>query len=61
MLIFLLVKFAWKPILNSLNEREEGIKNALESAEEAKKEKFVIQCPTPLEKKVTKEIRKMEL
>ena len=23
-LIFLLVKFAWKPILTSLNEREEG-------------------------------------
>lgn len=37
-LIFLLVKFAWKPILNSLNDREEGIKNALESAENAKKE-----------------------
>ncbi|QLG45205.1 F0F1 ATP synthase subunit B [Costertonia aggregata] len=37
-LIFLLVKFAWKPILNSLNEREEGISNALEAAENARKE-----------------------
>ena len=37
-LIFLMVKFAWKPILNSLSEREEGIENALESAESAKKE-----------------------
>ncbi len=37
-LIFLMVKFAWKPILNSLSEREEGIENALESAENAKKE-----------------------
>jgi len=37
-LILLLVKFAWKPILNSLNEREEGISNALESAENARKE-----------------------
>ena len=37
-LIFLLKKFAWKPILNAVNEREEGIKNALESAENAKKE-----------------------
>ncbi|KDN55297.1 F0F1 ATP synthase subunit B [Flavobacterium seoulense] len=37
-LILLLAKFAWKPILNSLSEREEGIKSALESAENARKE-----------------------
>jgi len=37
-LIFLLKKFAWKPILDSVNEREEGIKNALQSAEQARKE-----------------------
>ena len=37
-LIFLLKKFAWKPILDSVNDREEGIKNALLSAENAKKE-----------------------
>lgn len=37
-LIFLLKKFAWKPILDSLNSREEGIKNALDSAEKARKE-----------------------
>lgn len=37
-LIFLLVKFAWKPILTSLNEREEGIQGALEAAENARKE-----------------------
>lgn len=37
-LIFLLKKFAWKPILTAVNEREEGIKNALLSAENAKKE-----------------------
>jgi F-type H+-transporting ATPase subunit b len=37
-LILLLKKFAWKPILDSVNEREEGIKNALLSAENAKKE-----------------------
>ncbi|WP_209401124.1 F0F1 ATP synthase subunit B [Pseudozobellia sp. WGM2] len=37
-LIFLLVKFAWKPILTSLNEREEGIQGALEAAEKARKE-----------------------
>ena len=37
-LIFLLKKYAWKPILDSLNSREEGIKNALDSAEKARKE-----------------------
>ncbi len=37
-LIFLLKKFAWKPILDSLNSREEGIKNALDSAEKARME-----------------------
>ncbi|MBQ4913452.1 F0F1 ATP synthase subunit B [Maribacter sp. MMG018] len=35
-LIFLMVKFAWKPILNSLNEREAGIQDALAAAEKAK-------------------------
>ncbi len=37
-LVFLLKKYAWKPILDAVNEREEGIKNALLSAENAKKE-----------------------
>lgn len=37
-LLFLLKKFAWKPILEAVNTREEGIKNALASAEDAKKE-----------------------
>lgn len=37
-LIFLMAKFAWKPILNSLNERETGIADALAAAENAKKE-----------------------
>jgi len=37
-LVLLLKKFAWKPILDAVNEREEGIKKALESAENAKKE-----------------------
>lgn len=38
LLIFALVKFAWKPILTSLNERESGIQDALEAAENARKE-----------------------
>jgi len=37
-LIFLMVKFAWKPIIGSLNDREEGIKNALDAAERARNE-----------------------
>jgi F-type H+-transporting ATPase subunit b len=37
-LLFLLKKFAWKPILDAVNEREEGIKNALLSADNARKE-----------------------
>ena len=37
-LLFLLWRYAWKPILNAVNDREEGIKNALAAAEEAKKE-----------------------
>ena len=37
-LLFLLRKYAWKPILRAVEEREEGIKNALEAADNAKKE-----------------------
>ncbi|WP_299248859.1 F0F1 ATP synthase subunit B [uncultured Lacinutrix sp.] len=37
-LILLMRKFAWKPILDALQNREDGIKNALDSAEKAKLE-----------------------
>ena len=37
-LVLLLKKFAWKPILDAVNDREEGIKNALLSADNARKE-----------------------
>ena len=37
-LLFLLRKYAWKPILGAVEEREEGIKSALEAADNAKKE-----------------------
>ena len=36
--LFLLSKFAWKPIMSSLREREETIEGALRSAEQAKQE-----------------------
>jgi len=53
-LIFLMVKFAWKPILNSLNEREEGIQGALDAAENAKKEMENLQADN---EKLLKEAR----
>ena len=37
-LIFLLKKYAWKPILSDVNEREASIKDALEAAKEARSE-----------------------
>ncbi len=36
--LFILSKFAWKPILNSIREREDSINNALNAAEEARKQ-----------------------
>jgi F-type H+-transporting ATPase subunit b len=36
--LFLLSKFAWKPIMSSLKEREETIEGALRAAEQAKSE-----------------------
>lgn len=32
-----MAKFAWKPILNALQAREDGIQDALDAAENAKK------------------------
>ena len=34
--VFILAKFAWKPILHSIKEREDSIQEALEYAEKAK-------------------------
>ncbi len=36
-LVFLLRKFAWKPILKAVEDRENSIEDALEAAEDAKK------------------------
>ncbi|MFN0728408.1 F0F1 ATP synthase subunit B [Polaribacter gochangensis] len=54
LLVLLLKKFAWKPILDAVNDREEGIKKALASAEEAKKE---MQNLTANNEKLVKEAR----
>ena len=42
-LIFLLRKYAWGPILSAVNERETSIKDALASAEAARKEMETLQ------------------
>ncbi|AWH84474.1 F0F1 ATP synthase subunit B [Flavobacterium album] len=44
LLILLLKKFAWRPILTSINDREQGIKDALASAEAARKEMHNLQA-----------------
>lgn len=38
MILFILKKFAWKPILSALKEREASIDNALRSADKAREE-----------------------
>lgn len=42
--LFLLKKFAWKPILNMIHEREASIEEALASAEKAKREMKELQA-----------------
>tara|TARA_B100001989_G_C24367095_1_gene377460 strand:- start:138 stop:638 length:501 start_codon:yes stop_codon:yes gene_type:complete len=53
-LIFLLKKFAWSPILKAVNDREQGIKDALDSAEAAKIEMQSLQADN---EKIMKEAR----
>ncbi|MFD0964566.1 F0F1 ATP synthase subunit B [Pseudofulvibacter geojedonensis] len=53
-LIVLMRKFAWKPILDSLQSREEGIQGALDAAENAKKEMANLQADN---EKLLKEAR----
>ena len=43
-ILFLLKKFAWKPILKMIKEREDSIENALQSAEKAKLEMKALQA-----------------
>lgn len=44
LLLFILKKFAWKPILKALSDRENSIDEALKSAEEAKNEMVKLQA-----------------
>ena len=43
-LVLLLKKFAWKPILDSVNERENSIREALSSADKSRKEIYNLLC-----------------
>ena len=54
LLILLLRKFAWKPILNAVNEREDGIKDALAEADKARQEMLNIKSDND---KILKEAR----
>ena len=53
-LIFLLRKFAWKPILDAVNEREKTIIDSLNSAKEVQKEMESLQTEN---KKILQEAR----
>lgn len=44
LLFVILAKFAWKPILSSLNEREKGIADSIASAERLKAEMATMQA-----------------
>jgi len=44
LLLFLLAKFAWKPILGAVNAREQKITEALELAEKTKAEMLLLQA-----------------
>ena len=54
LLVLLLSRYAWKPILNSLKERETSIQNALDSAEKARSEMAKLQSDN---EKLLKEAR----
>lgn len=53
-LLFLLAKFAWKPILSAVEERENTIKDALDSAEKARADMEAVQADN---KRILKEAR----
>ena len=53
-LLLLLKKFAWKPILEAVNERETSIKDSLSAAEKARDEMQAVQADN---KRILKEAR----
>jgi len=57
LLFLLLAKLAWKPIIQSLKEREDSIQNALDSAEKARHEMAQLQSENQNLLKVAREER----
>ncbi len=53
-LLFLLRRYAWKPILNSVNEREASVKKSLDEAKNAREEMERLQADN---EKILKEAR----
>jgi len=53
-LLLLLKKFAWKPILDAVNERETSIKDSLSAAEKARRDMEAVQADN---KRILKEAR----
>ena len=53
-LLLLLKKFAWKPILDAVNEREKSIKDSLSAAEKARDDMEAVQADN---KRILKEAR----
>ncbi len=51
LLLFLLKKYAWGPILQSVNEREDSIREALKGAEEAEKRMAALNADNEAAKK----------
>ena len=58
---FLLAKFAWKPILSMVKERDETIKNSLEAAERAKEEMLQLQSDNEIILRKAREERELIL
>lgn len=44
LVVFLLIKFAWKPVLGMINERNKSIEDALQLAEKTKAEMALLQA-----------------
>lgn len=57
LLVVLLGKMAWKPILNSLKERDESIQQALETAERARQEMATLKADNEILLKQAREER----
>jgi F-type H+-transporting ATPase subunit b len=57
LLVVLLGKMAWKPILNSLKERDESIQQALEAAEKARQEMATLKADNEILLKQAREER----